>query len=106
MIIITLSETEKQIEIEVTGHGNDDDQSCARVSTVCDCIQLFYSKIIDKAIKEYGYTLIKINKVKMHEKGLSTVFYNTLSYFIKLQQLYRNSIKIKTKGESKNGKNH
>ena len=106
MIMINLFENDKNVTIEVTGHGDDTDQSCARVSTFCDCIQLFYSKIIDKAIKEYGYTCIKINKVKMYKKGLSNTFYNTLSYLIKLEQLYRKSIKIVLKGESKNGKNN
>ena len=34
MIIINLSETTDTLQIEVLGHGDDKDQSCARVSTV------------------------------------------------------------------------
>lgn len=34
MIMINLFETGKNVTIEVTGHGDDSDQSCARVSTV------------------------------------------------------------------------
>ena len=106
MIIVNLSETEKFINIEVSGHGDDTDQSCARVSTVCDCIQLFFSKMFDNYVKEHGYTYLCMNKVKLREKGLEPQLFKILVYFIELEKLYPKSIKIKTKGESTNGKNN
>ena len=102
MIIINLSETTDTLQIEVLGHGDDKDQSCARVSTVCDCIYLGF-KDLEKYKKHNGYTLLIADKKKLGRKGTLLVRY--LEYLADLKELYSNSIKIidKTKGESKDG---
>ena len=64
MIIINLSETEDTLNIEVMGHGDDTDQSCARVSTVCDCIYLTFKDQQRNTRKHNGYTLLIANKKK------------------------------------------
>ena len=105
MIIINLSETPDTLKIEVTGHGNDTDQSCARISTVCDCIFLGFKDQIDKYKKYTGYTLLIANKKKLGRKGVLLVRY--LEYLATLKELYPNSIKIVDKiGESENGKDN
>ena len=101
MIMINLSETSKNVTIEVTGHGDDSDQSCARVSTVLDCIQLFFSKMISDHKKEYGYTLIVIDKKRLDEQFLTGKLLTIFGYFIELEKLYPNSIKINTEKEVK-----
>lgn len=106
MIIINLSETRKNVTIEVSGHGDDSDQSCARVSTVLDIITLFFSKLVSEHKKEYGYTLIVIDKRRTAKQFLFSNLVSVLGYFLELEKLYPKSIKIKTKGESKNGKNY
>lgn len=108
MIIINLYETEKYINIEVSGHGDDTDQSCARVSTVCDCIQLFFSKMLSNCAKEYGYTYLCIDKVKLRKKGLEHSLFSILVYFSELEKLYSKSIKFidRVKGENENDKNN
>lgn len=104
MIIINLSETSDILQIEVTGHGDDTDQSCARVSTVCDCIQLFMKSNIDEHIKKDGYTLLKVFKKRTTIQTLKAI----LSYIVTLEQLYKNSIKVinKEKEVETNGKNN
>lgn len=105
MIIINLSETPDTLKIEVTGHGDDTDQSCARISTVCDCIFLGFKDQIDKYKKHNGYTLLIANKKKLGRKGVLLVRY--LEYLATLKELYPNSIKIIDKtGESDNGKDN
>lgn len=106
MIIINLSETTATLQIEVLGHGDDTDQSCARVSTVCDCIYLGFKDQLEKFKKHNGYTLLIANKKKLGRKEI--LFLRYLVYIEALKELYPNSIKIidKTKGESKNGKDN
>ncbi len=101
MIMINLSETPKSVTIEVTGHGDDSDQSCARVSTVLDCIQLFFSKLVSDHKKDYGYTLIVIDKTRLAKQFLRSNLLSILGYFIELEKLYPNSIKINTEKEVK-----
>lgn len=104
MIIINLSETSDILQIEVTGHGDDTDQSCARVSTVCDCIALFMKSNIDEHIKKDGYTLLRVFKKRTTLQSLEAV----LNYIADLAELYKNSIKIinKEKEVNENGKNN
>lgn len=90
MIIINLSETTDTLQIEVTGHGDDKDQSCARVSTVCDCINLFLKSNIDDYVKKDGYTMLRIFKKRTTVQTLKAV----LTYIVALEQLYKNSIKV------------
>lgn len=106
MIIINLLQTPDTLKIEVTGHGDDKDQSCARISTVCDCIFLGFKDQIDKYEKHNGYTLLIANRKKLGRKGVLLLRY--LNYFETLTELYPNSIKIETKieGESDNGKDN
>ena len=101
MIMINLSETRKNVTIEVTGHGDDTDQSCARVSTVLDCIHLFFSKLVSEHKKEYGYTLIVLDKKRMAKQFLFSNLTSILGYFLELEKLYPNSIKINTRKEVK-----
>ena len=101
MIMINLSETRKNVTIEVTGHGDDTDQSCARVSTVLDIIKLFFSKLVSDYKKEYGYTLIVIDKRRTAKNFLFSNLLEVLGYFIELEKLYPNSIKINTEKEVK-----
>lgn len=101
MIMINLSETPKSVTIEVTGHGDDSDQSCARVSTVLDCIQLFFSKMISDHKKEYGYTLIVIDKRKLNEKFLTSGLLLIIGYFLDLEKLHPKSIKTNLGKEEK-----
>lgn len=105
MIIINLSETSDTLQIEVTGHGDDKDQSCARVSTVCDCIYLGFKDQLEKYKKHNGYTLLIVNKKKLRHKQLLLIRY--LNYLVDLKDLYPNSIKIiDKKGETKDGKDN
>lgn len=107
MIMINLSENDKNVTIEVTGHGDDTDQSCARVSTVLDCIQLFFTKILISSKKEYGHTIIVIDKIKLHEKFLTSGLLRIIGYFLDLEKLYPKSIKLNTEKEVEtNGKNN
>lgn len=92
MIIINLSESEDTLQIEVLGHGDDSDQSCARVSTVCDCIYLGFKDQLEKYKKHNGYTLLIVDKKKLGRKGTLLVRY--LEYLANLKELYPNSIKI------------
>lgn len=101
MIMINLSETRNNVTIEVTGHGDDTDQSCARVSTVLDCIHLFFSKLVSEHKKEYGYTLIVLDKKRMAKQFLFSNLTSILGYFLELEKLYPNSIKINTRKEVK-----
>ncbi len=101
MIMINLSETRKNVTIEVTGHGDDTDQSCARVSTVLDIIKLFFSKLVSDYKKEYGYTLIVIDKRRTAKQFLFSNLLEVLGYFIELEKLYPKSIKINTRKEVK-----
>jgi orf13 protein len=101
MIMINFSETRKNVTIEVTGHGDDTDQSCARVSTVLDIIQLFFSKLVSDYKKEYGYTLIVIDKQRVAKQFLFSNLLAVLGYFLELKKLYPNSIKINTEKEVK-----
>lgn len=104
MIIINLSETTDTLQIEVMGHGDDTDQSCARVSTVCDCIYLFLKSNIDYYVKKDGYTLLRIFKKRTTAQTLKAI----LSYIVTLEQLYKNSIKVinKEKEVETNGKDN
>lgn len=106
MIIINLSETTDTLQIEVLGHGDDKDQSCARVSTVCDCIYLGFKDQLEKYKKHNGYTLLIADKKKLGRKGVLLLRY--LEYIEALKELYPNSIKIenKTKGAKKDGKDN
>lgn len=103
MIIINLSETTDTLQIEVLGHGDDKDQSCARVSTVCDCIYLGFKDQLEKCKKHNGYTLLIADKKKLGRKGVLLVRY--LEYLADLKELYPNSIKIidKTKEKKEDG---
>lgn len=103
MIIINLSETPDTLQIEVLGHGDDKDQSCARVSTVCDCIYLGFKDQLEKYKKHNGYTLLIADKKKLGRKGVLLVRY--LEYLADLKELYPNSIKIidKTKEKKEDG---
>lgn len=103
MIIINLSETVDTLQIEVLGHGNDSDQSCARVSTVCDCIYLGFKDQLEKYKKHNGYTLLIADKKKLGRKGILLLRY--LEYIEGLKELYPKSIKIenKTKGVKEDG---
>lgn len=101
MIMINLSETSKSVTIKVTGHGDDSDQSCARVSTVLDVIALFFSKLVSEHKKEYGYTLIVIDKRRTAKQFLFSNLVSVLGYFLELEKLYPNSIKINTEKEVK-----
>lgn len=101
MIMINLSETSKSVTIKVTGHGDDSDQSCARVSTVLDVIALFFSKLVSDHKKEYGYTLIVIDKRRTAKQFLFSNLVSVLGYFLELEKLYPNSIKINTEKEVK-----
>lgn len=92
MIMINLTETSELLQIEVKGHGEDTDQSCARVSTVCDCIYLGFTEQLDKYEKRNGYTLLIANKRKLGYKGILLLRY--FSYFETLKELYPKSIKI------------
>lgn len=106
MIIINLSETTDTLQVEVTGHGDDTDQSCARVSTVCDCIFLGFKEQLEKYEKHNGYTLLIANKKKLGRKAVLLLRY--LEYLEVLKELYPNSIKIEntTNKEKTNGKNN
>lgn len=106
MIIINLSETPDTLNIEVMGHGDDKDQSCARVSTVCDCIFLGFKEQLEKYEKHNGYTLLIANKKKLGRKAVLLLRY--LEYLEVLKELYPNSIKIEntTNKEKTNGKNN
>lgn len=101
MIMINLSETLKSVTIEVTGHGDDSDQSCARVSTVLDVIALFFRILVSEHKKEYGYTLIVIDKRRTAKQFLFSNLVSVLGYFLELEKLYPNSIKINTGKEVK-----
>ena len=101
MIMINLSETSKSVTIKVTGDGDDSDQSCARVSTVLDVIALFFSKLVSEHKKEYGYTLIVIDKRRTAKQFLFSNLVSVLGYFLELEKLYPNSIKINTEKEVK-----
>ena len=106
MIIIKLSESTDTLQIEVLGHGDDKDQSCARVSTVCDCIYLTIKDQLEKYKKHNGYTLLMVDKKKLGRKGILLIRY--LEYLTDLKELYPNSIKIinKTKEKKEDGKNN
>lgn len=106
MIIINLSETTDTLQVEVMGHGDDKDQSCARVSTVCDCIFLGFKEQLEKYEKHNGYTLLIANKKKLGRKAVLLLRY--LEYLEVLKELYPNSIKIEstTNKEKTNGKNN
>lgn len=106
MIIINLSETSDTLQVEVMGHGDDKDQSCARVSTVCDCIFLGFKEQLEKYEKHNGYTLLIANKKKLGRKAVLLLRY--LEYLEALKELYPNSIKIEntTNKEKTNGKNN
>lgn len=99
MIIINLSETTDTLQIEVLGHGDDKDQSCARVSTVCDCIYLGFKDQLEKYKKHNGYTLLIADKKKLGRKGILLLRY--LEYIEALKELYPNSIKIENKTKEK-----
>lgn len=99
MIIINLSETEDTLQIEVLGHGSDSDQSCARISTVCDCIYLDFKDQLEKYKKYNGYTLLIADKKKLGRKGVLLVRY--IEYLADLKELYPNSIKIINKIKEK-----
>lgn len=103
MIIINLSESDELLQIEVLGHGDDKDQSCARVSTVCDCIYLGFKDQLEKYKKHNGYTLLIADKKKLGRKGILLLRY--LEYIKALKELYPNSIKIidKTKEKKEDG---
>ena len=103
MIIINLSETPDTLQIEAMGHGDDTDQSCARVSTVCDCIYLGFKDQLEKYKKHNGYTLLIVDKKKLGRKGALLIRY--LEYLAALKELYPNSIKIidKTKEKKEDG---
>ncbi len=97
MIMINLSETANIVTIEVTGHGDDSDQSCARVSTVLDCMHLFFKASFKKYKKSNGYTFIQISEtVQNHFELLSA-----LQYLATLEKLYKKSIKIVKENEVK-----
>lgn len=106
MIIINLSETTDTLQVEVMGHGDDTDQSCARVSTVCDCIFLGFKEQLEKYEKHNGYTLLIANKKKLGRKAVLLLRY--LEYLEALKELYPNSIKIENtiNKEKTNGKNN
>lgn len=106
MIIINLSETTDTLQVEVMGHGDDKDQSCARVSTVCDCIFLGFKEQLEKYEKHNGYTLLIANKKKLGRKEVLLLRY--LEYLEVLKELYPNSIKTEntTNKEKTNGKNN
>ena len=106
MIIINLSETTDTLQVEVMGHGDDTDQSCARVSTVCDCIYLMFKDQLEKYKKHNGYTLLIANKKKLGRKAILLLRF--LEYLEVLKELYPNSIKIEntTNKEKTNGKNN
>lgn len=97
MIMINLSETSKSVTIEVTGHGDDSDQSCARVSTVLDCMYLFFKASLRKYKKSNGYTFIQISKTVQNQIELLSV----LQYLTTLETLYKKSIKIIKENEVK-----
>lgn len=97
MIMINLSETTKSVTIEVTGHGDDSDQSCARVSTVLDCMYLFFKASLKKYKKSNGYTFIQIYKTAKNQFELLSV----LQYLATLETLYKKSIKIIKENEVK-----
>lgn len=97
MIMINLSETSKSITIEVTGHGDDTDQSCARVSTVLDCIYLFFKASLKNYKKSNGYTFIQVSKTLQNQIELVSV----LQYLATLETLYKKSIKIFKENEVK-----
>lgn len=106
MIIINLSETPDTLNIEAMGHGDDTDQSCARVSTVCDCIYLTFKDQLEKYKKHNGYTLLIANKKKLGRKDILLLRF--LEYLKTLKELYPKSIKIEntTNKEKTNGKNN
>lgn len=97
MIMINLSETPKSVTIEVTGHGDDSDQSCARVSTVLDCMYLFFKVNLKKYKKSNGYTFIQISKTAQNQIELLSV----VQYLAILETLYKKSIKIVNENEVK-----
>ena len=97
MIMINLSETRKNVTIEVTGHGDDSDQSCARVSTVLDCMYLFFKASLKKYKKSNGYTFIQISKTTQNQIELLSV----LQYLATFENLYKKSIKIVKENEVK-----
>ena len=97
MIMINLSETPKIVTIEVTGHGDESDQSCARVSTVLDCMHLFFKANLKKHKKSNGYTFIQISKTAQNQIELLSV----LQYLATLESLYKKSIKIVNENEVK-----
>lgn len=104
-MIINLTETTDTLQVEVNGHGDLTDQSCARVSTVCDCIYLGFTEQLDKYEKRNGYTLLIANKRKLGYKGILLLRY--FNYFETLKELYPESIKIeKIKRRIKNDKNY
>lgn len=75
MIIINLSETRKNVTIEVSGHGDDSDQSCARVSTVLDIITLFFSKLVSDHRKSMVILLLLlINGEQQNNSCLVTLY--------------------------------
>lgn len=97
MIMINLSETANNVTIEVTGHGDDSDQSCARVSTVLDCMYLFFKASLKKYKKSNGYTFIQISKTAQNQ----IEFLSVLQYLATLENLYKKSIKIVKENEVK-----
>lgn len=97
MIMINLSETSKFVTIEVTGHGDDSDQSCARVSTVLDCMHLFFKANLKKYKKSNGYTFIQVSKTVQNQ----IEFVSVLQYLATLETLYKKSIKIIKENEVK-----
>lgn len=99
MIMINVFENDKNITIEVTGHGDDSDQSCARVSTVLDCIYLVFKYELEKYKKKSGYTILVASKRKMYKKGI--LFLSYLNYLHTLEELYPKSIKINEEKEVK-----
>lgn len=97
MIMINLSENHKHVNIEVSGHGDDTDQSCARVSTVLDCMYLFFKANLKKYKKSNGYTFIQVSKTVQNQIELVSV----LQYLATLETLYKKSIKIVKENEVK-----
>ena len=91
MIVATITETNKHLVIECTGHSMGTDEPCSRVSTTLDLVKLFLTRFTVASDRKNGYTYLKIIKSPLSEELLV----NSVLYLKELCKLYPNHITIK-----------
>lgn len=90
MIIATITETNKHLVIECTGHSMGTDEPCARMSTTLDLIKVFMTRFISDSTRKNGYTYLKIIKSPLSEENLVSA----ITYLQELSNLYPAHIQI------------